>query len=248
MLIFVGAESATATPTIPPATPGPGIHVQSLSIDREAQFQRHFMSCNVFYIEKDLDTPCSLPKPTTRTLCRQAKRRSPHSSGQSSTTMLTGPRNDSSMHCRSSAVYLRVPIKVYWFARRIIGGAATPVTAQALSGIRGKHQPVICDSDAYYRISTPETHILDSPATVQKHNMAPHRARKTRSRSIPPRGNCEKTICTIPTSTPIVLNANSRDISASRHSGSKPHSRHLEPGSGDRTSWIRQPSFLSFCQ
>jgi hypothetical protein len=81
--------AATATPTTLPATPGPGIHVQSLSIDREAQFQRHSMSCNVFYSEKDLDTPCSVPELITHTACRQAKRRYPHSSGQSSTTMLT---------------------------------------------------------------------------------------------------------------------------------------------------------------
>ncbi|KAI5375314.1 hypothetical protein J4E82_005966 [Alternaria postmessia] len=69
----------------------------------EAQFQRHSMPYSIFYFEKDPATPWSLRKSITRTLRRQAKRHYPHSSGQSSTITLTGPSDESSMRCRSSA-------------------------------------------------------------------------------------------------------------------------------------------------
>jgi len=97
-------------------------------------------------------------------------------------------------------------------------------------------------------VSLPRKHISWMLLLLAKSITRLHTERAKRGVVGSSTGKLREPTCTVPTSTPKVLNANSRDISASRHSGSKPHSRYLKLGWGDRTSWIRQPSFLSFYQ
>lgn len=57
--VGAGAQRPQLPPPPQPATPGPGLHALSLSIDRETQFQRHLLSCDVFYIQKSHVAPSS---------------------------------------------------------------------------------------------------------------------------------------------------------------------------------------------